>query len=108
MRAKQIFNPSTKNAKSGAILQTLILDSWKSKFHVITPDCMVPTVHVDPKVSRPIEMARGRDTGKDKDKYMDVHLYTHLYLYLHLYLWPFLLVDPFWGLRVRSGPYNQV
>ena len=39
MRAKQIFNPSTKNAKSGAILQTLILDSWKSKFHVITPDC---------------------------------------------------------------------
>ena len=27
MRAKQIFNPSTKNAKSGAILQTLILDS---------------------------------------------------------------------------------
>ena len=57
MRAKQIFNPSTKNAKSGAILQTLILDSWKSKFHVITPDCMVPTVHVDPKVSQPIEMA---------------------------------------------------
>lgn len=39
MRAKQIFNPSTKNVKSGAILQTLILDSWKSKFHVITPDC---------------------------------------------------------------------
>ena len=73
-RAKQIFNPSPKNAKSGAILQTLILDSWKSKFHVITPDCMVPTVHVNLKMSRPTEMARGRDTGKDKDKYMDVHL----------------------------------
>ena len=108
MRAKQIFNPSTKNAKSGAILQTLILDSWKSKFHVITPDCMVPTVHVNPKMGRPIEMARGRDAGKDKDGYIGAHPYIYLYLYLYLYLWPFLLVDSFLGLRVRSGPYNQV
>ena len=75
---------------------------------MITPDCMVPTVHVDPKMGRPIEMARGRDAGKDKDGYIGAHPYIYLYLYLYLYLWPFLLVDSFLGLRVRSGPYNQV
>ena len=45
---------------------------------------MVPTVHVDPKVSRPIEMARGGDTGKDKDKYIMIGGNLELYRYFEL------------------------